>query len=135
MYYQGLSPCVKQMVTRKGFDGIIFALTYGSYASSQAIMCALVEQCMDITHSFHLPFREITVTPLDFATITGLSFSGEPVSVSNEAYNFVVVRNKWLKDLFRATAIVKFGCTSLVRDTELMEKVRSGNDASRVTSK
>ena len=42
-YYLGLPPCVKQMVAEKGFDGIIFALTYGSYALNQAAMCALIE--------------------------------------------------------------------------------------------
>ena len=33
-YYQGLPPCVKQMVAGKGIDGINSALTYCSYASS-----------------------------------------------------------------------------------------------------
>ena len=28
----------------KGFDGVIFTLTYSSYASSQVVMCALIEQ-------------------------------------------------------------------------------------------
>ena len=86
-YYQGLPPCVKQMVTEKGFDGIISALTYSSYASSQAIICALIERWMDTMHTFHLCLGEMTVTPLDFAAITGLSFFGEPVPFSNEAYN------------------------------------------------
>ena len=76
LYYQGLSTCVKQIVAGKGFDGIISALTYSSHALSQAAMCALVEQWMDTTHIFHLPFREMTITLLDFATIIGLRFFG-----------------------------------------------------------
>ena len=76
---------MKQMVAGLGFDGIIASLTYGSYASSQAATCALIERWMDTTHTFHLPFSEMTVTPFDFAAITGLSFSGEPVPFSGEA--------------------------------------------------
>ena len=77
-------------------------------------MCALIEQWMDNTHSFHLPFGEMTITSLDFMAITGLSLSEEPVSLSNEAYKYVMVRNKWLRDLFRATIAVKSGYGLLV---------------------
>ena len=77
-------------------------------------MCALVERWMDTTHSFHLPFGEITITPLDFATITELSFCREPIFMSNEGYSSTLVRNKWLKDLFRATTDVKSGYILLV---------------------
>ena len=59
------------MVVGKGFDGIISTLTYGSYESSQAAMCALIERWMDTMHMFHLPIGEMTVTPLDFVAITG----------------------------------------------------------------
>ena len=89
---------------------------------------------MDTTHSFHLPFEEMTVTPLDFAAITQMSFFGEPTPLSNEVYSSAMVRNRWLKDLFRATGIVKYGCVSLVRYTKLMNKVRSGHNVGRVTS-
>ena len=57
-----------------GLDGIIASLTYGSYTSSQAAMCALIEWWMDTTYTFHIPFGKIIVTPLDFAAITCLSF-------------------------------------------------------------
>ena len=76
------------------FDGIISTLTCGSYASSQAAMCALVERWMDTMHTFDLPFEEMTITLLDFLTITGMSFSGEPIPFSSEACSFVVTRNR-----------------------------------------
>ena len=42
---------------------------------------------MDTAHLFHLPFEEMTITPLDFAAATTrLRFFGEPVPMSNEAY-------------------------------------------------
>ena len=87
LYYQGLSACVKQMVDGKGFNSIISALTYSSYASSQAMMCALVERWMDTTHTFHLPVREMTITLLDFTAIIGLSFSREYIPLSDKAYS------------------------------------------------
>ena len=121
---------MKQMVT---FDGIISALTSCSYASSQAMMCALIERWMDTTHSFYLPFEGITITPLDFAAIIGLSFSREPIPVSNEAHSSTVVRNRLLKDLFGATASVKSDYSSLVLYTQLVDKVRSGYDAGCVS--
>ena len=58
------------------------------------MMCALVEWWMDTMYTFHLPFREMTVTPFDFAAINGLSFFGEPIPFSSEAYSFVVMRNR-----------------------------------------
>ena len=74
------------MVPRKGFDDIIFSLTYSSYASSQAVVCALVVRWMDTTYTFHLSFTEITIIPLDFNAITRLSFSTIPIADSLEIY-------------------------------------------------
>ena len=90
---------------------------------------------MDTTHTFHLLFKEMTITLLDFAAITGLSFSREPIPLSNEAYSSVMVRNRWLKDLFGVTASINSGCSSLIRYTQLVDEVRSGYDVGRVSSK
>ena len=97
-------------------------------------MCTLVERWMDTTHTFHLPFGEMTITPLDFAAIIRLSFSGKPVSFSSEAYNFIVVRNKWLRDSFGVMTPMKSGCSFLIRYTHLVEKVRAEHDTSHVSS-
>ena len=121
------------MVAGKSFDGIIFALTYGSYASSQAAMCALVERWMDTTHTFYLPFGEMIVT-LDFVAITGLSFSREPVPFSSEACSSVVVRNRWLRDSFGVMTPMKSGCSFLIRYTHLVEKVRAEHDTGHFSS-
>ena len=76
----------------------------------------------------------MTITPLDFSAITRLSFSREPIPVSNEAYSSVMVRNIWLKDLFGATSTVKSGCILLVPYMQLIDKVRSVYDAGHVNS-
>ena len=39
-----------------------------------------------------------------------------------------------MKDLFRATAVVKSSCISLVCYSQLVDKVRSGHNAGHVTS-
>ena len=82
------------MVAGKGFNVIISTLAYSSYLSSQIAMYALIERWMDTIHTFHLPFEEMTISPLDFSTITGFSFSREPVPFSNEAYSSAMVRKR-----------------------------------------
>ena len=89
---------------------------------------------MDTTHIFYLPFGEMTVTPLDFAAITRLSFSWELIPFSSEAYSSVVVQNRWLRDSFGVTAPVKSGFSSLIRYTHLMEKVRLEHSTGRISS-
>ncbi|KAI8530045.1 hypothetical protein RHMOL_Rhmol11G0024000 [Rhododendron molle] len=42
-------------------------------------MTALAERWWDTTNTFHFRFGEMTVTPLDFAAITGLRVGGEPI--------------------------------------------------------
>ena len=125
---------MKQMVAGLGFDGIITLLTYGSYTSGQAAMYALIERWMDTTHTFHLPFGEMTITPLDFAAITGLSFSGEPVPFSGEACESAAARYTWLMDLFGVVASVKSGSSTLLRYTRLVDRARSGYDAGYFSS-
>ena len=76
----------------------------------------------------------MTITPLNFAAITRLSFSGEPIPLSNKAYISAVVRNMWLRDLFGATASMKSDYSSLVQYTQFVDKVRSGYDVGRISS-
>lgn len=45
------------------------------------IMLALRERWWDSTHTFHFPWGEMTMTPTDFAFITGLPSEGEPLTV------------------------------------------------------
>ena len=88
-------------------------------------MCALIERWMDTTHSFHMPFGEMTITLFDFSAITGLSFSREPILLSNEVYGSALVRNVWLKELFRATTSVKSGCSYYwFHDLKCSEKIK-----------
>ena len=78
------------MVSRKGFDDIIYGLGYSSYASNQAVVCALIVRWMDTNYMFHLSFVEITIIPLDFNAITRLSFSTIPIVDSLEIHAWTI---------------------------------------------
>ena len=78
------------MVSRKGFDDIIYGLGYSSYAFSQAVVCALIVRWMDTTYMFHLSFAEITIIPLDSNAITRLSFSTIPIAHSLEIHAWTI---------------------------------------------
>ena len=70
---------------------------------------------------------------LTFATITGLNISWRPVPFISEACSSMVTRNTWLKDLFRVVASVNSDCSTLLRYTQLVDKVRSGHDSGCVS--
>ena len=46
----------------------------------QALMSGLAERWRPETHSFHLPFGEITVALADVSALWGLRIDGEPIS-------------------------------------------------------
>jgi hypothetical protein len=45
----------------------------------EALLTGLVDRWRPETHTFHLPFGEMTVTLKDVAMLTGLSIRGRPV--------------------------------------------------------
>ena len=64
-------------------------------------MTALVERWMDFTYTFQFPFEEITITPLDFTTITSMSFTMAHVLFSVGPYNSsLATYNVWVIKLF-----------------------------------
>ena len=60
-----------------GFGPFILLLTV--VRVDRAVLTALAERWWDTTNTFHFQFEEMTVTPLDFAAITGLRVGGEPI--------------------------------------------------------
>jgi hypothetical protein len=45
----------------------------------KALMLALATYWWDVTHTFHFKWGEATITPIDYAAITGLSFKGQGI--------------------------------------------------------
>lgn len=44
------------------------------------MLTALAGRWQDTSNTFHFPIGEMTVTPLDFAAITGLRVGGDPIT-------------------------------------------------------
>ncbi|KAI8563759.1 hypothetical protein RHMOL_Rhmol03G0134000 [Rhododendron molle] len=76
--YIGLSPRVRELVDTAGFREFIQTLTV-PVRNDHAVIVALAERWRDTANTFHLPPGEMTVTPNDFAAITGLRVGGEPI--------------------------------------------------------
>ncbi|KAI8542864.1 hypothetical protein RHMOL_Rhmol08G0173100 [Rhododendron molle] len=75
--YEALPRRVRELVDAAGFGEFIQTLTRSRI--DHAVLVALAERWRDTTNTFHLPIGEMTVTPADFATITGLRVGGEPI--------------------------------------------------------
>ena len=52
--------------------------------SDRMVIHALAERWWDSTNTFHLPFGEMTMTPLDFHVITGLRYGVVPLSTEKD---------------------------------------------------
>ncbi|KAI8542629.1 hypothetical protein RHMOL_Rhmol08G0152400 [Rhododendron molle] len=72
--YEALPPRVKDLVNEAGFGEFIQTLSL--VKNDHVVLVALVERWRDTTNTFHLPPGEMTVTPADFAAITGLMVGG-----------------------------------------------------------
>src|SRR5438105_15680180 len=70
-----------------------------------SLLSALVDRWRPETHTFHMPFGEITVTLKDVTMITGLPIRGTPVALRRPSrvqlldyvqprYNHVTIENK-----------------------------------------
>ncbi|KAI8563542.1 hypothetical protein RHMOL_Rhmol03G0118200 [Rhododendron molle] len=76
--YIGLPPRVGELVDTASFREFILTLTV-PVRNDHAVHVALAERWRDTSNTFHLPPGEMTLTPSDFAAITGLRVGGEPI--------------------------------------------------------
>ena len=72
--YKTLSTTIKAYITIAEFGNFVLLL-YRS-TNDLARIYALIKRWWDTTNTFHMPFGEITITPLDFSLLTGISFGG-----------------------------------------------------------
>nr|XP_034597431.1 protein MAIN-LIKE 1-like [Setaria viridis] len=63
-----------------GLDVISYQVRRGMPKFNSAAITALVDRWRPETHSFHLPFGEMTVTLQDCQKMLGLSIRGQPVT-------------------------------------------------------
>ncbi|XP_058225789.1 uncharacterized protein LOC131334672 isoform X2 [Rhododendron vialii] len=82
--YRGLPERVRRLVDEAGFGQFIPTLMQTK--NDHAVLTALAERWQDTSNTFHFPVGEMTVTPLDFAAITGLRVGGEPIPFDTGIY-------------------------------------------------
>ncbi|KAI8024567.1 Protein MAINTENANCE OF MERISTEMS, partial [Camellia lanceoleosa] len=69
---------VRQIIDEAGFD--LFCTGLSHLITSRPLLGALVERWWDTTNSFHFSTaRDMTMTPYDFAMLTGIEVRGRPI--------------------------------------------------------
>ncbi|XP_058217451.1 protein MAINTENANCE OF MERISTEMS-like [Rhododendron vialii] len=76
-HFRALPERVRALVEAAGFGPFVQLLTV--VRVDRVVLTALAERWWDTTNTFHFWFGEMTVTPLDFAAITGLRVGGDPI--------------------------------------------------------
>ena len=66
-----------------GFEPVIHLMPERS--ASAVLGSTLAKRWWDITHTFHIAGREMTITPYDFHHMTGLRFDGVLISLEDES--------------------------------------------------
>ncbi|CDP20769.1 unnamed protein product [Coffea canephora] len=85
---------------------------------------ALAERWWDSTNSFHLPFGEMTLTPLDFTCITGVAVGGLPIPWDynvRENTNYINEQLGWVPAFASAGAIRVTDILSFYKDKAIDE--------------
>ena len=77
--FHDLSSDIVQLIWPSGFRRFIVALPTERGRSYHYSLFALIERWMDTTHTFHIHVGELTISPMSFSTITGITFGGTPV--------------------------------------------------------
>ena len=85
-WYEVLPPAAKARVAETGFEPFILTISARSKKHDKKGLQALVERWMDTTHTFHLPVGEMTITPGDFAFLTGISCEGRMIEFDCSIY-------------------------------------------------
>ncbi|CAA0827387.1 Unknown protein [Striga hermonthica] len=75
-FYDRLFEAVKALVDQTGLGTFFSHLRVAAPRSSPEVTAALVDRWSDTTHTFHMATGEFTITPVDFAALTRLSFTG-----------------------------------------------------------
>ncbi|XP_058210681.1 protein MAIN-LIKE 2-like [Rhododendron vialii] len=83
-YYEALPAGAKELVQGSGFGE--FVQLVGETSNDRVQLTALTERWWDTTNTFHFPFGEATMTPMDFVAITGIRVGGNPIPFDMKLY-------------------------------------------------
>ena len=81
-------PLMDRYLINLGLYQMVDILRTGSGVINASLIAGLVERWRPETHTFHMPFGEMTVTLQDVSSLWGLAISGTPVSGVSDSTRF-----------------------------------------------
>ncbi|KDP21564.1 hypothetical protein JCGZ_03802 [Jatropha curcas] len=109
-----LDPSMRARVVAAGFGDYATGLRRTQPHFPPAMRYALMERWNDCTHTFVFGFGEMTLTPTDYAAITGLRFTG-PVPPLDARYQTAAIGAQLVRSLLGVTTQTRYtmqGCMS-----------------------
>lgn len=82
--FRQLHADVRELIVAAGFGQIVEILS--PWHGDMPVILALAERWQDSSSTFHLPVGEMTVTPADFAALTGLRVGGDPIPFDDQIF-------------------------------------------------
>ncbi|KDP46665.1 hypothetical protein JCGZ_10974 [Jatropha curcas] len=113
-FWDLLDPPMQARVIAAGFGDYAAGLCRTQPHFPAAMWYALMERWNDCTHTFVFGFGEMTLTPVDYAAITGLRFVG-PVAPLDARYQTATLGAQLVRSLLGVTTQTRYtaqGCVS-----------------------
>jgi len=74
MNHRGREALVISVLNNAGFCAFHYAIKRVVDLTDRCLTRAIVKRFWDTSNTFHLPFEEMTMSPLDLAMLTGVDF-------------------------------------------------------------
>ncbi|KDP20569.1 hypothetical protein JCGZ_04177 [Jatropha curcas] len=113
-FWDLLDPPMRARVVAAGFEDYAAGLRCTQPRFPPAMRYALMERWNDCTHTFVFGFGEMTLTPMDYAAITGLHFTG-PAPPLDALYQTATLGAQLVRSLLGITTQARYtvqGCMS-----------------------
>ncbi|KDP31663.1 hypothetical protein JCGZ_15219 [Jatropha curcas] len=106
-FWDLLDPPMRSRVVAAGFGDYATGLRWTQPRFQPAMRYALMEWWNDCTHSFIFDFGEITLTPADYTTITGLGFDGDAARLDSR-YQTAALGAELVRTLLSVTTHTRY---------------------------
>lgn len=78
-WYDELTDDIRDRIQDTSFEDFVLSLPNAQGRTDYQPLHALMERWFETTHTFHLPFGELTLDPVSFAAVTGIACAGDAV--------------------------------------------------------
>ncbi|KDP42798.1 hypothetical protein JCGZ_00497 [Jatropha curcas] len=116
-----LDPPIRARVVAAGFGDYAAGLHRTQPRFPPAMRYALMERWNDCTHTFVFRFGEMTLTPADYAAITGLRFAG-PVTPLDVRYQTATLGAQLVRSLLSVTTQTRYTALFSLKSLKTPEK-------------